>query len=108
MENVKRVISKFYSRKHITVSVRLDTPTYMIVEDMKKVFDLNSSELFRLSIWLLAILLDPNVTLKQVLTDEAIGKLCRGDNVTLVDALRSLGDILEEKVKEYYKLYKEL
>jgi len=108
MENVKRIINKFYSRKHIMVSIRLDAPTYIVVEDIKKSFNLNNSELFRLAVWILAILLDPNATLRQILTDEAINKLCNDGDISFIDSLSSLGNVLENRVKEYYKFYKEL
>jgi hypothetical protein len=108
MESLKRIIYKFYSRKHTTISVRLDTPTIIMMEELKSNYGLNSSSLIRLSIWFMAILLDPTVTLKQILTQDAIDKLKKGEDVVVLDALKSIGKVLEDRVSKYYKSYMEL
>jgi len=107
MESLKRLIYKFYSRKHITISVRLDTPTIIAMEELKSNYGLNNSNLIRLSIWMMTIILDPTITLKQLLTREAINTLAGGGDVPIVDALKPLGKVLEERISKYYKAYME-
>jgi len=75
VEGLKRVIQKFYSPKHITISMRLDTPTYIAAEELKSALNLNTSQLFRLSVWLLSLLFDKSTTVRQLLSAEALEKV---------------------------------
>jgi len=103
MENIKRIIRRFYTYKSITISTRIDQPTALIIEELKNNFNLNTSEVIRLSVWLVAILFDPAITLDQILTKEAIEKLKKNENISVIDALQSIGKLLEEKVEKYLK-----
>jgi len=105
VEGLKRVIQKFYSPKHITISMRLDTPTYIAAEELKSALNLNTSQLFRLSVWLLSLLFDKSTTVRQLLSAEALEKVAKGEDVPFVEALSPLGKLLEGKAKDYYRKY---
>jgi hypothetical protein len=103
LEELKRLIRRFYTYKNILTSIRMDIPTSMAVNRLREVFDLNISEVFRLSVWIMALLFDPQTTLKQILTDEAINKLKEGNDVSVIDALKPLGKLLEERIERYLR-----
>ena len=103
MESIKRIINKLYSRKSIITTIRLDVPTTILVDELSTAFNLTRSEVLRISLWLTAILMDPNTTLRQILSKEAIEKLTRGEDTPVVDAIKQIGSLLENKAKKYYK-----
>jgi len=101
IEELKKLMRRFYTYKNILTSIRLDMPTYMVVNELKENFNLSASEVFRLSVWVMAILFDPSVTVKQIFTDEAIDKLMCGGDVNVIDSLKPLGRLLEERINRY-------
>jgi hypothetical protein len=100
MENIKRIMNKLYSRKSNIKSIRVDWPTQALIEEMAQQFETTDSEIIRASVWIVSILLDKNVTLRQVLRPEAIEKLISGDDVSVVDAL-SLDNLIVNRFKNY-------
>jgi hypothetical protein len=102
VESLKRVVRALYSPKHSVKSVRFDTPTLILLSELSSATGMNASEVVRLSLWITAVLVDPSTTLRQVLTEEAIERLKRGEDVALVDALDRLGSLLAEKARRYY------
>jgi hypothetical protein len=103
MEDIKRVARRFYSHKSIITTIRLDRPTLAVLEVMKRDLGVTGAEALRLSLWIVAILLDPSTTLRQVLSPEAVEKLKKGEDVSVVDALSPLGKLLEEWMERYVK-----
>jgi len=87
MENIKRVMGKLYARKANIKSIRVDWPTQALIEEMAQQLESTDSEVIRASVWIVSILLDKNVTLRQVLRPDAIEKLVKGEDVAVIDAL---------------------
>ena len=102
-EELKRLVRKIYSQKDMITTVRLDVPTYYVVEELRKAFGISRGEAMRLSAWLTAIILDPSITVRRALSREAIEKITKGEDVPLIDALRPLGKLLEEEIEKLTK-----
>jgi len=98
VESVKRVMSKFYSRKVNIKTVRVDWPTQLLIEEMAQTLGLSESEIIRASVWITSILLDKSVSLRQVLKQEAVEKLASGGDTPVVDAL-AIDHLLETKLR---------
>jgi hypothetical protein len=100
MESIKRAIKRLQARKTSIKSVRVDWPTMAVIEEVAQQLELSDSEVIRGSVWIVSILLDKSVTLRQVLRQEAIEKLVKGEDVAVIDALR-LENLIVEKFKSY-------
>jgi hypothetical protein len=102
VESIKRVIRALYSPKHSVKSIRFDTPTLILLSELSSATGMTASDVMRLSLWITAVLVDPSTTLRQVLSEEAIERLKRGEDMALVDAVGKLGSLLAEKARRYY------
>jgi predicted DNA-binding protein len=103
VESIKRVIRALYSPKHSVKSVRFDTPTLILLNELSSATGMTASDVVRLSLWITAVLVDPSTTLRQILSEEAVERLKRGEDVALIDAVGKLGSVLAEKTKRYYR-----
>jgi hypothetical protein len=103
VESLKRVVRALYSPKHSVKSVRFDTPTLILLSELSSATGMTASDVVRLSLWITAVLVDPSTTVRQVLSDEAIERLKRDEDIALIDAVGKLGLLLAEKTRRYYR-----
>jgi hypothetical protein len=72
--------------------VRLDYVTKRLLRIASKKLKKRKSTIVRSALWLTFILLDPDTTLRKILKPDAIERLCRGEDVAFVDALKPVDE----------------
>jgi hypothetical protein len=79
------------------ISVRLDIFTDEAITEIMKILGVKRrSEVIRLAIWFLVILTDPRLTVKNLLKQEALEKIMKGEDVTLNEAMKPLNQLIKE------------
>ena len=82
--------------KESFLSVRLDYVTKRLLRIASKKLRKRMSSIVRSALWLTFILLDPDTTLRKILKPEAVERLCRGEDVAFVDALKPIEEFAKE------------
>ena len=82
--------------KEVFLSVRLDFVTKRLLEEASRKLGKRMSSIVRTALWLTFILLDPDTTLRKILKPEAVEKLCRGEDIAFVDALKPVDEFAKE------------
>ena len=78
------------------LSVRLDLPTKLALEELERVLGLKTSDVVRAAIWFMVVLTDKNMTVRKALTESALKTLAEGSDLPLIDALKTFREMLAE------------
>jgi hypothetical protein len=96
LQGIQEPEPKGYRPKSYYVTARVDELTYNLLEETAFQLGKRKSSLIRLAIFLLVIITDPRVTIRTFLKKEAIDKLCKGEDMALIDAIRDMRELLTE------------
>ncbi len=96
MQGIQEPEPRYYRPKSYFVTARVDELTYNLLEETAFQLGKRKSSLVRLAIFLLVIITDPRVTVRTFLKKEAIERLCRGEDMPIIDAIRDMRELLGE------------
>jgi hypothetical protein len=85
--------------KEVFLSVRLDFVTKRLLEIASKKLGKRMSTVVRSALWLTFILLDPDTTLRKILKIDAIDRVCKGEDIAFIDALKPVDEFAKELVE---------
>ena len=96
MQGIQEPEPRYYRPKSYFITARVDELTYNLLEETAFQLGKRKSSLVRLAIFLLVIITDPRVTVKTFLKKEAVERLCKGEDVAIIDAIRDMRELLAE------------
>jgi len=84
-------------RKIYLLTVRLDYPTYLAIQEIKKALGAKRvSRVVRMCIWYTLLLNDPKLTVFKALKPEAINKIKEGVDMPLSEAIKPMNELFKE------------
>jgi hypothetical protein len=96
LQGIQEPEPKAYRPKTYFITARVDELTYNLLEETAFQLGKKKSSLIRLAIFLMVIITDPRVTVQTFLKRDAVEKLCKGEDMPLIDAIRDMRELLTE------------